>query len=65
MTKKVRIKIAALVTALFPGAVCTAGALTHTHAPTVSAASSAQTATPAQPKPGAIPSSSSEHDSYD
>jgi hypothetical protein len=65
MTEKVRIKIAALVTALFLGAVTTAGVLTHTHAPTVSAASSAQTVTPAQPTPGAIPSPTSEHENHD
>jgi hypothetical protein len=65
MTKKVRIKIAALVTALFLGAVCTAGVLTDTHIPTISAASSAQTATPSQPKPGAIPSPTSEHENHD
>jgi hypothetical protein len=65
MTEKARIKIAALVTALFLGAVCATGVLTHTHTPTVSAASSAQTATPAQPTPGVIASPTSEHENHD
>src|SRR5450755_1853263 len=51
MTERLRIKIAALLTALFLGALCTAGVLTHTHTPAVSAANSAQTATPAQLRP--------------
>lgn len=65
MTERLRIKIAAVVTALFLGALCTAGVLTRTHPPTVSAASSAQTATPAQLGRGAIPFPTSEHDNYD
>ena len=65
MTEKVRIKIAALLTALFLGAVSAAGVLTHTHAPTVSASSSAQSATFAPPKAGAVPSPTSEHDTHD
>jgi hypothetical protein len=65
MTEKARIKIAALVTALFLGAVSTAGVLTHTHTPTVSAAGSPQSATPAQPTPAVIASPTSEHDNHD
>jgi hypothetical protein len=65
MTEKVRIKIAVFVTALFLGAVCTAGVLTHTPTPTVSAASPAQTATPAHPAQGATASPTSEHENHD
>ena len=65
MTERLRIKIAALITALFLGALCTAGVLMHTHIPTVSAASSAQTATPAQPGRGATPFRPMSRNSYD
>lgn len=65
MTERARIKIAALMTALFLGSVSTAGVLTHTPTPTVSATSPAQAATAAQPSPGAIPSTTSEHETHD
>jgi hypothetical protein len=65
MTEEVRIKIAAIVTALFLGAVCTAGVLTHTHPPTVSAATLIQAATPAHPARAARPSPMNEHENYD
>ncbi len=65
MTERLRIKIAALITALFLGALCTAGVLAHTHTSAVSAARSAQTATPAQLGLGVIPSPTIEHDNYD
>jgi hypothetical protein len=65
MTERLRIRIAALITALFLGALCAAGVLTHTGTPMVSAASSARTAAPTQLVPGVVPSSSDGHDSYD
>jgi hypothetical protein len=65
MTDKLRLKVAALVTALFLGAVSTAGVLTHTPTPTVSAGISVKTVTPAHPTPGAIPSSNREHENHD
>jgi hypothetical protein len=65
MTDKVRIKIAAVVTALFLGAACTAGVLTHAHPSTVSAASTARPATAVPPAQGATPSPTNEHENYD
>jgi hypothetical protein len=65
MTERARIKIAALVTTLFLGAVSTAGVLTHTPTPTVSATSPAQIATPGNPTRAAAPSPTSEHETHD
>jgi hypothetical protein len=69
MTEKLRLKIAAVVTALFLGAVSTAGVLTHASTPALSAGSSVKAVTPAQTvtpgQPGPIPSSNREHENHD
>jgi hypothetical protein len=65
MTDKVRIKIAAVVTALFLGAACTAGVLTHAHPSTVSAASPARAVTVTPPARGGTPSPTNEHENHD
>jgi hypothetical protein len=64
MTDQLRMKVAALLTALFLGAVCAAGLLTHTPAPPV-AASPAQIAAPASSAPVAIPSLNYGQESHD
>jgi hypothetical protein len=65
MTDKVRIKIAAVVTALFLGAACTAGVLTHAHPSTVSAASAARPATVVPAARGGTHPPTNEHENYD
>jgi hypothetical protein len=65
MTEEARIKIAALVTALSFGGAVSAATLTPPHRVTATAVRSVQSATPAQPGPGANHHSNTEHESYD
>ena len=65
MTEKARLKIAALITALFLGATVSAATLTHPHPVTVKAVQAAQPTASTQPRPGGTPHPSTEHESYD
>lgn len=65
MTERARIKIAALVTALSFGAAVSAATLAHPHPTSVKTVRAVQIAIPAQPGPGASPSPTTQHESYD
>jgi hypothetical protein len=65
MTEKARIKIAALMTALFLGAVSAAGVAVHNNKPQTAPRSQIPTATYGAPHPASPPPESQERERHD